>query len=129
MACSLTITETPHESGTIELWHGTPSTKLLPQDAVFFLRVVNYVLLVLVHPAGKRCQQDMPGTQVVEHPAILRRSSFCTLRVVDGSVPAPGAVVLPWATTGATEPEASGCTGVNPVDMEGQLWQSAGRLN
>jgi hypothetical protein len=34
---------------------------LLPQDAVFFLEVINDVLLVLVDPAGECCKQDMPG--------------------------------------------------------------------
>jgi hypothetical protein len=53
---------------------------LLPKDAVFFLEVNNDLVLVLIHPASKRCQKDMPRPQIVEHPAILRRFSFWTER-------------------------------------------------
>jgi len=41
------------------------SNKLLPQEAVFFLEVINDVLLALNDPAGKRCQQDMRGRSTV----------------------------------------------------------------
>jgi len=47
--------------------------ELLPKDAVLLLEEINDVLLVLIDPARECCQQHMPGSQVVEHPAILRR--------------------------------------------------------
>lgn len=56
------------------------SPELLPQNAVLFLEVVNDVLLVQIDPAGKRCQKYVPGPQIVENPAILRRMTICTLR-------------------------------------------------
>jgi hypothetical protein len=53
---------------------------LFPKNAILFLEEINDVLLVLIDPTSRRGQQDMPGAQVVEHPVILRRMSFWTMR-------------------------------------------------
>jgi hypothetical protein len=64
-------------------WKEPFSPESPAKTTILLSEVVNYVLLVLIDPAGKYCHKDMPRAQVVEHPAILHRMNNWTNRFHD----------------------------------------------